>query len=184
MHTLQQLADTITKSTGIETQVIGDFVDHESKAIELAGFALSEEHVDGGVAGASQFAEGKFSVPAWSSAVFVQARNGERGLGLPVSEKLDDLPPFGNTKIYIAGDFPAASWDPSTIEVPYANGGLYTVQLGLAKDTGYKFTKGSWDTEISCGGDKRGRRLSRIRRQAIASRVRRPSATRENETRR
>ena len=136
-----------------ETQVVGDFVDHESNAIELAGFALSEEHVDGGVAGASQFAEGKFSVPAWSSAVFVQARNGERGLGLPVSEKLDDLPPFGNTKIYIAGDFPAASWDPSTIEVPYANGGLYTVQLGLAKDTGYKFTKGSWDTEISCGGD-------------------------------
>ncbi|CDT11600.1 pullulanase-type alpha-1,6-glucosidase [Vibrio coralliirubri] len=136
-----------------ETQTVGDFVDHESKPIVLSGFELSAAHEDNGIAGNSSFTEGKFSVPAWSTAVFVQLRGSERSLGLPVAEKKADLPPFGKTKVYIAGGFEQASWDPAAIEVPYTNSGLYTIELGLASDTGYKFTHGDWDSQISCGGE-------------------------------
>ena len=136
-----------------ETQTVGDFVDHESKPIVLSGFELSAAHEDNGIAGNASFTEGKFSVPAWSTAVFVQPRGSERGLGLPVAQKKADLPPFGKTKVYIAGGFEQASWDPAAIEVPHTNSGLYTIELGLAADTGYKFTHGDWDSQMSCDGD-------------------------------
>ncbi|MEZ8194185.1 pullulanase-type alpha-1,6-glucosidase [Vibrio cortegadensis] len=134
-------------------QTAKDFKDNEDKLIALTGFELSSKHRTDGIAGDASFADGTFTVPAWSTAVFVQARGDARGLGLPVALKKADLPPFGKTKVYIAGGFEQANWNPSAIEVPYTNSGLYTVQLGLGTDTGYKFTKGSWDDQISCDND-------------------------------
>lgn len=136
-----------------DAQTVSGFVDNNGDAIELAGFELSDIHSTTGMAAGATFSSGAFTVPEWSVSVFVQPRSGDRGLGLPVSEKSDDLPPFGARAVYIAGDFAQATWDPAGIEVPYANNGLYSVTLGLAKDTGYKFTLGNWDDQFACQGD-------------------------------
>ncbi|WP_238322183.1 alpha-1,6-glucosidase domain-containing protein [Vibrio mexicanus] len=135
-------------------QSFGNFRDHTGNQIDLQGFALSDTHNEGNMANGAYFdgSAKSFEVPAWSVAVFSQARQGERGLGLPVSEKLGDLPPFGARKVYIAGGFPLAVWDPAAIEVPYLGEGVYGVTRGLDSDTGYKFTMGSWDEQYSCGG--------------------------------
>ncbi|WP_235431373.1 pullulanase-type alpha-1,6-glucosidase [Vibrio sp. VPAP30] len=135
-------------------QSFGHFNDHLGNRIELSGFELSDTHSQGNMSNGAYFNASKqtFEVPAWSVAVFEQARAVERGLGLPVSEKQGDLPPFGARKVYIAGGFPLSVWDPATIEVPYLGEGIYGVTLGLDSDTGYKFTMGSWDEQYSCGG--------------------------------
>ncbi|KGY12844.1 pullulanase [Vibrio tubiashii] len=135
-------------------QSLGYFNDHNGNRIELSNFELSATHNAGNMSNGAYFnaTNQAFEVPAWSVAVFEQARGGERGLGLPVSEKLGDLPPFGTRKVYIAGGFPLAVWNPAAIEVPYLGEGIYGVTLGLDSDTGYKFTMGSWDEQFSCGG--------------------------------
>ncbi|GAD90134.1 pullulanase [Vibrio halioticoli NBRC 102217] len=98
------------------------------------------------------FADGTFSVPALTTAVFVQPQNGVQGSGLPVAEKDQDLPPFGASPVYIAGSFAQASWEPATIEVPYFTGGVYSTKLGLSESAEYKFTLGDWDSAIDCDG--------------------------------
>ncbi|WP_394143264.1 pullulanase-type alpha-1,6-glucosidase [Vibrio atypicus] len=125
-------------------QTVGGFFDHQSKEIDLAGFELG--HSSDGVANGATFANGQFNVPAWGVAVFTQARGAERGLGLPVSEKASDLPPFKTVRV--AGEFNGWSHDTKAV---YANEGLYTAQIGLAKATAYKFTAGNWETTWGCG---------------------------------
>ncbi|PSW06647.1 pullulanase-type alpha-1,6-glucosidase [Photobacterium lipolyticum] len=134
-----------------EEQAAGNFLDNDSKAIELAGFELSSTHNQANsIAGNASFTGGKFTVPAWSSAVFVQPRDGERGTGLPVTQKAD-IPPFkAGTQVYIAGSF--NGWDPAGTKAPYAGKGLYSATVGLDKADGYKFTFGNWDTTFGCDG--------------------------------
>ncbi len=125
-------------------QTINGFFDHEGKEIDLTGFELG--HGTNGIANGATFSEGQFNVPAWSVAVFNQPRGEARGLGLPVSEKASDLPPFKS--VHVAGEF--NGWSHTT-KASYANEGLYKAKIGLSKATEYKFTAGNWDTTWGCG---------------------------------
>ena len=133
-----------------EQQTAGNFLDNNNEAIALEGFELSPAHNQAdSVAGNAGFADGTFTVPAWSSAVFVQPREGERGMGLPVSQKAD-IPPFGaNQEIFIAGNF--NDWTVDGTKATYAGKGVYSATVGLSAATEYKFTFGNWDTAYGCG---------------------------------
>lgn len=87
------------------SQTVGDFKDGEDQAITLAGFQLSSAHSsENSIAGDATFANGEFTVPAWSAAVFVKPQGSERGTGLPVSKKDNpNLPPFGEAQLYLKG---------------------------------------------------------------------------------
>lgn len=125
-------------------QNVRGFVDHQGQEILLSGFELG--HRANGIADGASFNDGEFTVPAWSVAVFVQPRGDVRGVGLPVSEKASDLPPF--KVVRVAGSF--NGWDHSTT-ANYANEGLYKAKVGLAEASEYKFTAGNWDTAWGCG---------------------------------
>ncbi|GAB3240038.1 pullulanase-type alpha-1,6-glucosidase [Pseudaeromonas pectinilytica] len=89
------------------TQTVGDFKDGNSSAIALTGYEQSSIQTALGTAsignGAS-FADGQFSVPAWSVAVFVKPQGSAQGTGLPVSEKQDPstIEPF-DVSVYLRG---------------------------------------------------------------------------------
>lgn len=125
-------------------QTIDGFIDHQGKAINLSGFELA--HNSDGIANGASFTNGQFVVPEWSVAVFVQPRGEVRGLGLPVSEKTADLPPFKS--VYVSGDF--NGWKP-TIKAYYANEGVYKARIGLAESSHYQFTTSNSETTWGCG---------------------------------
>ncbi|MDX1301546.1 pullulanase-type alpha-1,6-glucosidase [Photobacterium sp.] len=52
----------------------------------VSGLTLSPLHTSSLAQGAT-FTDGKMTVPAWTPAVFVQVRNGQRGAGIPVTTK-------------------------------------------------------------------------------------------------
>ena len=120
-----------------------------------SGFQLHDVQADSAdsLVRSASFADSSFTVPPLTTAVFVQPQVGSQGSGLPVTEKDQDLPPFGSSTVYIAGGFGQAFWDPAGIEVPYTTAGVYSVRLGLSEETSYKFTLGDWGSEMSCGGD-------------------------------
>uniref|UniRef100_UPI003D032732 alpha-1,6-glucosidase domain-containing protein n=1 Tax=Agarivorans sp. TaxID=1872412 RepID=UPI003D032732 len=97
------------------------------------GFELHEVQltsVDGVVQGAS-FADGKFTVPARTTAVFVQAQGDAQGAGLPVDSSNKDLsaiPPLGDTPVYVRGTM--NNWE-TTNEVEFAGNGKYSVNMTL-----------------------------------------------------
>lgn len=144
--------------------VVNATAEEQNFAVDSAkGFELHAVQQDSADAIVQQayFAGNTFNVPALTTAVFVQPQDGAQGAGLPVDSK-EDVPPFGQQKVYIAGDFPADFWNPAGIEVPYAGNGIYKVALGLASDTGYKFTLGSWDDSMGCGGNDCSANFSEI----------------------
>ena len=94
------------------SQTVGDFKDGEDKAITLEGFQLSAAHSkDNSIAGDASFANGQFTVPAWSAAVFVKPQGAARGTGLPLSKKDNpNLPPYGDAAVHVAGDGVWGGW--------------------------------------------------------------------------
>jgi len=134
-------------------QTTGNFLNSNNETIALAGFELSSTHNQtNSVAGNASFANGTFIVPAWSSAVFVQPRGNERGLGLPVSQKAD-IPPFeAAKKVYVAGSF--NGWNKTGTEASYAGNGVYSATVGLSTTAEYKMTtvKGDDVSWYGCNG--------------------------------
>ena len=96
-----------------DSHTVGGFKDGSGEAISLAGYELSSVQSDLGAAsigyGAS-FADGEFTVPAWSVAVFVKPQGTAQGTGLPVSKKQDlsTIPAF-DVPVYARGF--AGTWD-------------------------------------------------------------------------
>ncbi|WP_409421198.1 pullulanase-type alpha-1,6-glucosidase [Pseudaeromonas sp. ZJS20] len=90
-----------------DSHTIGDFKDGSDNTISLADYELSSVQSDLGSAsigyGAS-FADGEFTVPAWSVAVFVKPQGDAQGTGLPVSHKQDlsTVAPF-DVPVYARG---------------------------------------------------------------------------------
>ena len=101
------------------TQTVGGFVNGTNEAIDLSDFVQSGVQTALGTASigtgatAPAAADGTFSVPAWSVAVFVKPEvPGVRGTGLPVSKKQDPatIPPFGATEVHLPGKL-IGNWD-------------------------------------------------------------------------
>ncbi|WP_427977731.1 pullulanase-type alpha-1,6-glucosidase, partial [Agarivorans sp.] len=111
------------------------------------GFDLHEVQqtsVDGVVQSAS-FADGKFTVPARTTAVFVQAQGDAQGAGLPVDSSNKDLsaiPPLGDTQVYVRGL--ADVWDPVN-ELTFTQQGKYEYTTTLdAGDYSFKVADANW----------------------------------------
>ncbi|CAH1562676.1 pullulanase-type alpha-1,6-glucosidase [Vibrio rotiferianus] len=116
-----------------------------------AGFELHEvqkNSADDIVKNAS-FSGETFTVPALTTAVFVQPQAGAQGAGLPVNtdnKDVSSIPPYGETKVYVRGDMngwqPVADW-----EMSFIGNGIYSLTGVLeAGDYGFKFADDNWGT--------------------------------------
>ena len=127
---------------------------NESQTFKIAGatdFALhdiQQNSADDIVKGAS-FANESFTVPALTTAVFVQAQNGAQGAGLPVDNSDKDvssIPPYGQTTVYVRGDM--NGWNPvDDWAMSFVANGVYSVTGNLdAGSYGFKFADADWKT--------------------------------------
>ncbi len=128
--------------------------EEQSFALDGAtGFELHEvqqSSVDGVVQGAS-FADGNFTVPARTTAVFVQPQGEAQGAGLPVDTSNKDLsaiPPLGDTPIYVRGLDEV--WTPVN-ELTFTQQGKYEYTTTLdAGDYSFKVGAADW-TDVDYG---------------------------------
>jgi pullulanase len=126
------------------------------KVLTSAGFtlhSLQATSVDDKVRGA-KFVEGAgggtFTVPAYTTAVFVKVQAGVQGAGLSAIATSGYEPPvpFGDTVIYVRGDFSATGWDAtSTNQMTYIGNGRYSVSLDApAGARKFKIANAEWNT--------------------------------------
>ncbi|MEF1299849.1 DUF3372 domain-containing protein, partial [Vibrio parahaemolyticus] len=113
------------------------------------GFELHEvqqNSADDIVKGAS-FANETFTVPALTTAVFVQPQDGAQGAGLPVNtdnKDVSSIPPFGETVVYVKGTM--NNWsDNSDWAMTFIGNGMYSVTGVLeAGSHEFKFADTGW----------------------------------------
>ena len=121
------------------------------KITGATGFTLhdvQQNSADDTVKGAS-FAAQTFTVPALTTAVFVQAQGDAQGVGLPVDNSGKDvssIPPYGQTTVYVRGDM--NGWGTSDDwAMSFVANGVYSVTGTLeAGDYGFKFADAGWKT--------------------------------------
>ncbi|WP_434567417.1 pullulanase-type alpha-1,6-glucosidase [Vibrio chagasii] len=127
---------------------------NESQSFKIAGatgFTLhdvQQNSADDIVKGAS-CANESFTVPALTTAVFVQAQSGTQGAGLPVDNSDKDvssIPPYGQTTVYVRGDM--NGWNPvDDWAMSFVANGVYSVTGNLdAGSYGFKFADADWKT--------------------------------------
>lgn len=113
--------------------------------------AVQQNSADSDVQGAS-FSGNTFSVPALTTAVFVQEQSGVQGAGLPVSSKdLSDTPPYGDTTVYVKGEMNGWS-DDANWAMSFIGNGIYSVTHTLdAGNYAFKFADSGWSNpNIGC----------------------------------
>ncbi|MET2896790.1 pullulanase-type alpha-1,6-glucosidase [Vibrio rotiferianus] len=116
-----------------------------------AGFELHEVQKNSAddIVKSASFSGETFTVPALTTAVFVQPQAGAQGAGLPVNtdnKDVSSIPPYGETKVYVRGDMngwqPVADW-----EMSFIGNGIYSLTGVLeAGDYGFKFADDNWGT--------------------------------------
>ncbi|WP_017446651.1 alpha-1,6-glucosidase domain-containing protein [Gayadomonas joobiniege] len=91
-------------------------------------------------------AEGSFTVPPLTTAVFVKNQADTQGAGLSAdaTQGAPDVVPYGDTKVYLRGDMNGWSTE---MPLNYIGGGKYEVRAELMAATTYNFKFGSdpWD---------------------------------------
>ena len=132
---------------------------NESQSFKITGatdFTLHDvqkNSEDDIVKGAS-FAAETFTVPALTTAVFVQAQGDAQGVGLPVDNSDKDvssIPPYGQTTVYVRGDMngwgATDNWAMSFV----ANGIYYVTKTLEVKEYGFKFSGATWEQlDLGC----------------------------------
>ncbi|WP_369434386.1 pullulanase-type alpha-1,6-glucosidase [Psychromonas sp. MME1] len=115
---------------------------------DAAGFTLHTDLVDNG----STFSDGTFTVPALTTAVFVQSQGASQGAGLPVdnsNKDLSSIPPFGDDIPHIRGDM--NGWGTANA-MEFTTAGVYNVTMTLDAGTyGFKVADPTWGP-INYGG--------------------------------
>ncbi|BBM67365.1 pullulanase [Vibrio alfacsensis] len=131
----------------------------ETKSFDVEGATGFELHdiqknsADMTVKSAS-FSGETFTVPALTTAVFVQPQNGAQGAGLPVNtdnKDVSNIPPYGEDKVYVRGSM--NGWNPvSDWAMPFIGNGIYSMTGVLeAGEHAFKFGGETWSTvDISC----------------------------------
>ncbi|MDF4932183.1 DUF3372 domain-containing protein, partial [Vibrio parahaemolyticus] len=95
-----------------------------------------------------------FTVPALTTAVFVQPQDGAQGAGLPVNtdnKDVSSIPPYGETVVYVKGTMNEWS-DSSDWAMTFIGNGMYSVTGVLeAGEHEFKFADSGWaNPNIGC----------------------------------
>lgn len=114
--------------------------------------SIQQNSVDSVVRTASFAADGEdgvFTVPAYTTAVFVKVQAGAQGAGLSATASLGaaEVVPYGDTDIYVRGDVSSAGWGTtSTNRLVYEGGGIYSVLLDVAAgdEIAFKVAEANW----------------------------------------
>lgn len=111
----------------------------------------SEDNVVGLARFANDGADGSFTVPAYTAAVFVKVQNGSQGAGLKANATMGaaDIPPFGLTTVNVRGGM--NGWSENDA-FSYDGSGIYlaTVQVNAGVQE-FKIASGDWST-VDFGG--------------------------------
>ncbi len=115
--------------------------------------AIQQNSADSVVQGAS-FSGETFTVPALTTAVFVQPQGSAQGSGLPVdtsNKDVSSIPPYGETVVYVKGTMNEWS-DSSDWAMEFIGNGIYSVTGVLeAGDHEFKFADSGWSNpNIGC----------------------------------
>ena len=132
----------------------GTAVTQSPKVNTAAGFSLhsiQQNSADASVREASFAIDGNsgvFTVPAYTTAVFVKAQAGAQGEGLSATASLGSTTavPYGDTAIYVRGDVSAAGWDATAAnQMQYDGDGIYSVLLDVTAGThNFKIAEANW----------------------------------------
>lgn len=91
---------------------------------------------------------GTFSVPAYTTAVFVKPQSGAQGEGLSAKATIGSSTavPYGDTALYVRGDVSAAGWDATAANrMTYEGDGIYTALLTVTAGThNFKVAESNW----------------------------------------
>ncbi len=91
-------------------------------------------------------ADGTFTVPAYTAAVFVKPQNGTQGEGLKADATMGaaDIPPYGLTTVYVRGAM--NGWG-EVDAMSYDGDGIYSVSITIAAgDYEFKVASADWST--------------------------------------
>ncbi|MDF2153059.1 pullulanase-type alpha-1,6-glucosidase [Vibrio sp. CAU 1672] len=102
----------------------------------------------------ASFSGETFTVPALTTAVFVQPQAGAQGAGLPVNtdnKDVSSIPPYGETAVYVKGSMNGWS-DNADWAMTFIGNGIYSVTGVLeAGDHEFKFADAAWSNpNIGC----------------------------------
>lgn len=144
------LTDLDPANDAIVVVVNGTASTMSQTVLTATGFQLSAiqaASVDSTVQGAS-FAEGTgegtFTVPAYTTAVFVKPQGASQGDGLSAfaTSGAPDVVPYGSTTVFVRGEMNGwGEGDP----MAYKGGGIYRVSIPLVGGTSYAFKVASSD---------------------------------------
>ncbi|MCG3730774.1 pullulanase-type alpha-1,6-glucosidase [Vibrio cincinnatiensis] len=149
-------ADLDSNYDAIVAVVNSTSTEQSFKVTGAMGFELHEvqqKSADNIVKGAS-FSDETFTVPALTTAVFVQPQDGAQGAGLPVNKDNKDvssIPPYGDAVVYVKGSMNEWS-DNSDWAMTFIGNGLYSVTGVLeAGEHEFKFADSGWaNPNIGC----------------------------------
>ncbi len=132
------------------------------KILTSTGFELhsvQKNSVDDVVRTAS-FAEGagggSFTVPAYTTAVFVKPQSGAQGAGLSSTATSGYEPPvpYGDTDLYVRGQVSSAGWDATSVnKMKYEGKGIYSAYLTIPGGAAiFKIAEANWSQPNLGGG--------------------------------
>jgi pullulanase len=135
--------------------VINGTATAQSPKIKTAsGFVLhqvQQASADVTVRGASFAVDGEngvFTVPAYTTAVFVKPQTGAQGMGLSASVTIGSsvAVPYGDTALYVRGDVSATGWDAGAgNRMTYEGDGIYSVYLNVTAGSHiFKVAEANW----------------------------------------
>jgi pullulanase len=132
------------------------------QVLTSTGFTLHsilKNSVDDAVRGAS-FSEGtgggSFTVPAYTTAVFVKPQAGAQGAGLSSTATSGyEMPvPYADTAIYVRGQVSSAGWDATAVnKMKYEGNGIYAAYLTIPGGPAiFKIAEANWSQPNLGGG--------------------------------
>ncbi|HFB66118.1 MAG TPA: DUF3372 domain-containing protein [Aeromonadales bacterium] len=144
------LTDLDPANDAIVVVVNGTSSEQSQTVLTASGFQLSAiqaASVDSTVQGASfteGTGEGTFTVPAFTTAVFVKPQGASQGAGLSAfaTSGAPDVVPYGSTTIFVRGEM--NGWGEAD-PMDYKGGGIYRVSIPLTGGTSYAFKVASSD---------------------------------------
>lgn len=147
------LTDLDPANDAIVVVINGTSAEQNQKVPTAQGFVLHEVQqmsVDNTVQAASfaaDGADGRFTVPAYTIAVFVKPQQGEQGEGLKANATMGapDVAPYGLTTVYVRGGINGWSTDNP---LSYVGAGVYqtTITIGSSGTQEFKIASSDWST--------------------------------------